>query len=1130
MGAQYYIEKADYENQILRVRGWIFYGEDCNAVKKPQIVIRSLSGIERKCDLELIERQDVSEIYNLKYSNVGFKFNSIIKSFVSAKVYFEYFIAEEKQTIEIMDIQGTQEDVLLEQCQIEYPEISGYYNIKNLKKVSSPAFEWKKTAGKKVDVIIPIYNGFEYLHKLFISLYHTNIEMRVIAINDCSPDQRVDRFMESLCAKKNNITYIKNAVNLGFVKSVNKGLELAKNDVVLVNTDVEVPDQWLERLMYPIFADESVATTTPYTNCGTICSFPELGKDNAIFDNRSLYFVDSVFKNIAPNYTEMPTGVGFCMGMSLTAIKKVGLLDENNFDKGYCEENDWCQRAIKHGYKNVQVENLFVYHKHGGSFQSDKKRQLIEQNTQRLLKKHPDYMRDAAIYFENDVNKAYRKYALLLCLCQIQVPTSLFFNHTLGGGANDYLLAKKKEILEKNQKFIEMAYDVYSNHYHMQINYKGYELKLYGDDFAELMNKIELSNIDMIFVNELVTYPDIYLLLDFILKLKKVTNAKLTMLAHDYFSVCPTINLMGNGGFYCGMLCNEKEDCLKSNAYICDSRYHSIKDWRSNWGRFLAECDSVIVFSNDSRNILEKAYGELKNIKVIPHITNKMLEVHKKFKMSDKINIGILGVLSDRKGLKIVKEMLERINQDKLPVNIVVIGTSEEDISGENCIITGRYTREQLPRLMYLYDIDVIFIASVWPETFSYTTEEAMKMKMPVAAFHLGAPAERVRKYNKGIIIDSLDAGCALDKILETVQKRELKMAKEAKVLFVIDFESFASRYRVEHLREHLAYIGIASELLFAKDVNLEEICKYTVVSIYRCTDVQKIQKIAEATKKAGIKLIFDVDDLVFDYKKIAYLEFLQTEEYKDFDEYCANVGKCMELCDVLTTSTKTLADEIKLTFPNKKVIVCRNAACLEMQLLSEIAIENDTKEITDKVVLGYFSGSHTHNRDWLLIEESVIRVMEDNRNVELLLVGALQVSKKILSMGGRVQQVPFVDWRLLPKLLRSIDINLMPLENELFHQCKSENKWMEAGLVGVPTIASYNAELENVMEDGTNVIFCKTQEDWYQSIGSLVNDEQLRTRIGDNALKEIYKTHLVTSDLNYKEILEEITGKKDCV
>ena len=179
---------------------------------------------------------------------------------------------------------------------------------------------------------------------------------------------------------------------------------------------------------------------------------------------------------------------------------------------------------------------------------------------------------------------------------------------------------------------------------------------------------------------------------------------------------------------------------------------------------------------------------------------------------------------------------------------------------------------------------------------------------------------------------------------------------------------------------------------------------------------------------------------------------------------------------------------------------------------------------------MGYFSGSHTHNRDWLLIEESVIRVMEDNRNVELLLVGALQVSKKILSMGGRVQQVPFVDWRLLPKLLRSIDINLMPLENELFHQCKSENKWMEAGLVGVPTIASYNAELENVMEDGTNVIFCKTQEDWYQSIGSLVNDEQLRTRIGDNALKEIYKTHLVTSDLNYKEILEEITGKKDCV
>lgn len=1121
MSVQYYVEEAVYENEILSIGGWIFFGADSNAVERPQIVIKSLSGIERICNLELIERKDVSEIYKLKYANVGFKFNSMVKSFVSAKVCFEYFIDEKKQIIEILDIQGKQKDAFLEKLQIEYPEISGFYNLKNFERESEFSFEWKNKTDKKVDVIVPIYNGYEYLDKLFTSLYHTNIEMRIIAINDCSPDQRVDCFMKKLCEKRSNITYIKNVVNLGFVKSVNKGLELAQNDVVLVNTDVEVPEKWLERLMYPIFVDESVATATPYTNCGTICSFPELGKDNAIFDNRSLLFVDSAFKNLEPNYTEMPTGVGFCMGMSLKAIKEVGLLDEKNFDKGYCEENDWCQRAIEKGYKNVQVENLFVYHKHGGSFQSDKKRQLIEQNTQRLLKKHPDYMKDVAVYFENDVNKVYRKYALFLCLAQTKTPTNLFFNHTLGGGANDYLLSKKKDILSSNQKFIEVAYDVYANHYRMQINYKGYELKLYSEVLEEIINIIELSNIDTIYINELVTYPDLYSILNLIVKMKNFTNAKLVMLGHDYFSVCPTINLLSNEGVYCNMVCKEKGDCLKNNTYICDSRYNGISDWRSNWGRILTECDSIVVFSNDSKKILEKAYGELENIKVVPHVTNKMLEVKKKFKLTENLNIGVLGVLSDRKGLKIVKEMLDRIHKEKLSVNIVIVGTCEEDISDENCIITGRYTREQLPRLMYLYDIDIIFIASVWPETFSYTTEEAMKMNMPVATFNLGAPAERVCKYDKGLIVDSLDAGCALDSILRFMKTDEDRIVKKFKILFIIEYESFASRYRVEHLREHLAYAGIASDVMFIDEADLQNISKYSAVSIYRCTDVQRTQKIAAACKKAGLKLLFDVDDLVFDYQKIAYLDFLKTEEYKDFEEYCSSIKKCMELSDILATSTVTLANEMKNIFPDKKVIVCRNTACLEMQLLSEIAVENDTKEAADKVVLGYFSGSHTHNKDWQLIEDSVVRVMEENSNVELLLVGALQASSRILGMGSRIQQIPFVDWRLLPKLLRSIDINLMPLENELFHQCKSENKWVEAGLVGIPTIASYNAELESVMEDGNNVIFCKTQEDWYESINRLVNDEQLRRKIGNNALREVYDTHLITSEKNFSDFIK---------
>ena len=82
----------------------------------------------------------------------------------------------------------------------------------------------------------------------------------------------------------------------------------------------------------------------------------------------------------------------------------------------------------------------------------------------------------------------------------------------------------------------------------------------------------------------------------------------------------------------------------------------------------------------------------------------------------------------------------------------------------------GEYKREQLADLIEEHNIDIIFIASIWGETFCRTAQESILMELPTACFNLGAPAERVKRYEKGLLIDQIDADYALSQIIEFVE------------------------------------------------------------------------------------------------------------------------------------------------------------------------------------------------------------------------------------------------------------------------------------------------------------------------------------------------------------------------
>ncbi len=616
-----------------------------------------------------------------------------------------------------------------------------------------------------IDIIIPVYNGYEFLTPLFDSIErNTTSAYRLIVVNDCSPDERVKPLLLERLKKHPVAIFIDHEVNLGFVKSVNEAYTHTSDHFLILNTDTEVPEFWLERLMFPILNMQKIATTTPFTNSGQIASFPNFIADNDIFEGMGVDTLDKVFRKVNPDsfYTQVPTGVGFCMGVNYDLIQEIGFFVEEEFGRGYGEENDWCQRAIGHGYKNLMVPNLFVYHKHGGSFSAEDKKQLMKENAIKLLHKHPNYDKDVEAYVRQDPHKTLRDILVIVAASQDKEGVYLVVDQALGGGANHYTQALVENYLTEGKKVLQLIYDYYAHTFVLHFDYREYHFSFAIDTLDKVKAFISQLRLQEIFVNNIVSFQEPVKFLQWIEALIREDHTKLIIPIHDYYPICQNYTLLNPQAEFCEIpdALQECQKCLKENdlewkTFINDTV--DIQTWRREWGNLLGLSDTIICFSHSSKELLLRAYKDLdsQKIEIIPHQVAPLDPVVLPTR-SDKsyTTLGILGAINQAKGAGIIETLIKEIDDKKMPIKIVLIGEISNTISSDSFLVTGRYQREELPQLIAKHEIDICLIPSVCPETFSYTTQEIMMMEMPLMVFDLGAPAERVKAYDKGIVLE----------------------------------------------------------------------------------------------------------------------------------------------------------------------------------------------------------------------------------------------------------------------------------------------------------------------------------------------------------------------------------------
>lgn len=335
-------------------------------------------------------------------------------------------------------------------------------------------------------------------------------------------------------------------------------------------------------------------------------------------------------------------------------------------------------------------------------------------------------------------------------------------------------------------------------------------------------------------------------------------------------------------------------------------------------------------------------------------------------------------------------------------------------------------------------------------------------------------------------------------------------------------------RYRVDHQIEELEAAGLTVQKVNAWDMKTDILRHARTFIIFRCPLSDEVESLIIQAKKLNKRVIYDIDDLVIDTAytdSIPFVKAMTAHVKSCYDDGVRRMGETLKLCDCAITTTEGMADELKKYVP--RVYINRNVASELMIDYSNIAIyrrdvlpslqsssvlpedrvpykraieRRDKKQKTQEIRIGYFSGSITHNADFILVLPALSKVMETHRNVTLMVGGELDVPDALMPFSDRIVTFPFCDWRRLPNYIASCDINIAPLENTLFNRAKSENKWIEASLVKVPTVASNVGAFKKMIQDGVTGFLCDDCEDWCAVLERLIIDSGLRKSVGESS------------------------------
>ncbi len=611
-----------------------------------------------------------------------------------------------------------------------------------------------------VDDVNPVYGGHDETIACLNSVIHgANAARReIVVVDDCGPDPKLRAALRAY-EQAGMITLVVNPTNLGFPGAANAGMALHPDrDVILLNADTLVPRGWIDRLREAAYRSGNIGSVTPLSNRATICSYPEINKDNDLPGDIAWEALDQLCADVNDGRSvEIPTAVGFCAYLRRAMLREVGLLNTERWKRGYGEENELCILAAGRGWKHVLASNLFVVHHGAVSFGADGRKALLETNLATLNGLYPDYVPRIMEFLREDPVAAVRRAIDWARLKQLSDRFVLFVSHRGGGGTNIHVEDLARRLSAKGEHVLIL------------------EANADNRDVATIRNLALGTKSVYVLPRERETLIDDlrgcgvwHIHLHQIMggarwaTLAAQLGCAYDVTVHDYSFFCPRIDLIDEAGRYCGeptvAVC---ERCVALNLPHADlraayrDRGGSMTAWLALHRGLLTGARRVFAPSRDTAARIERhipgiSYEPRYHPEAARHVAVRR-------PISSAVaRVAVIGAIGTNKVIELLLACARDALKQGLPIQYRLFGYAADEAALRrlaNVQVTGEYKREDLPQLIAENPCDVALFLSIWPETYCYALTDAYDLGLYPIALDFGAVGERIAASKVGALL-----------------------------------------------------------------------------------------------------------------------------------------------------------------------------------------------------------------------------------------------------------------------------------------------------------------------------------------------------------------------------------------